>query len=394
MKKICVITGSRADYGLLKWVMQGIKHDQDLELQIIATGMHLSAEFGLTVREIEEDGFSIDKKVEMLLSSDSGSSIAKSMGLGLIGMADALSDLKPDCILVLGDRYEIFSAVSAAVVAQIPVVHLHGGEITEGAFDDSFRHSITKMSNLHLVATIEYYHRVVQLGENPRDVHLVGGLGVDGIKRVKFASKANLEKILKIKFSKKNLLVTFHPVTLLSDMGISQLEELLISLNNLKDTTIIFTNSNADNSGRLFLKKINEFIKQNPNASIHGSLGQTNYLSCMMYVDAVVGNSSSGIMEAPSLKTPTINVGERQNGRIKAKSVIDCKPNHKDISDAIEKLYSNEFQKKLVKVKNPYGEGGASDAIINILKKEIHGVCLKKAFFDLPRPRKYRELIS
>ena len=249
-RKICVITGTRADYGLLRWVMQGIKDDADLTLQIIATGMHLSPEFGLTYREIEQDGFSIDRKVEMLTSSDTAAGIAKSMGLGLIGFADALNDLKPDLIVVLGDRFEIFAAVSAALVARIPAAHLHGGETTEGAFDESLRHSITKMSHLHFVAAEDYRQRVIQLGEQPERVFLVGGLGVDNIKRMTLLDRQELEASLGLELAQKNLLVTFHPVTLETATATDQMAELLLALAELKDTQLIFTMPNADTDGR------------------------------------------------------------------------------------------------------------------------------------------------
>lgn len=383
MRKVCVVTGSRADYGLLKWVMKAVQKDSDLLLQIIVTGMHLSPAFGMTVGEIENDGFVIDKKVETLVACHTSTSIAKSMGLGMIGLADAISDLNPDCLLVLGDRFEIFSAVAVALVSQIPVVHLHGGEITQGAFDDSLRHSITKMSHLHCVATEEYYRRVVQLGEDPHSVFVVGGLGVDGINKLKLLSKSEIEQKLNITFSRKNLLITFHPVTTNEDMGISQFTQLLKSLSILQDTTLIFTSPNADTHSSNFSKILDDFIKNHPNAHVFLSLGQLTYLSCMAQVDAVIGNSSSGLMEAPTLKKGTINIGERQHGRMKAGSIIDCEPFHQNISSAIKKIYSDDFQKKLIEVKSPYGNGGASDKVVFILKNKLNDGLYKKSFYDL-----------
>ena len=382
-RKICIITGTRADYGLLRWVMQGIKDDQYLTLQIIATGMHLSPEFGLTYREIENDGFQIDRKVEMLTSSDTSVGIAKSMGLGMIGFADALSELSPDLIVVLGDRFEIFSAVSAALVARIPVAHLHGGELTEGAFDDAFRHSITKMSHLHFVAAEEYRERVIQLGEQPDRVFLVGGLGIDNIKSLKLLDRAALEASLDFKLGPKNLLITFHPVTLETATAAEQMAELLGALAELEDTQLIFTMPNADTDGRQLIRMVEEFVTQHTNACAYTSLGQLRYLSCIAHVDGVVGNSSSGLAEVPSLKKGTINIGERQRGRLQATSVINCDPTRKSILSSIGKLYTFEFQNELIKVKNPYGDGGASEKIVDTINNYTFDGIVKKSFYDL-----------
>ena len=383
-RKICVITGTRADYGLLRLVMQGIKDDSDLTLQIIVTGMHLSPEFGLTYREIEQDGFQIDLKIEMLTSSDTSVGIAKSMGLGLIGFADALNELKPDLVLVLGDRFEIFSAVSAALVARIPVAHLHGGETTEGAFDESLRHSITKMSHIHFVAAEVYRQRVIQLGEQPKDVFLVGGLGVDNIKRLKLLNRSELEASLGFKLAQKNLLITFHPVTLETTTATDQMAELLTALADLKDTQLIFTLPNADTEGRALIKMVEKFVEEHHNAHIFSSLGQLLYLSCIAQVDGVVGNSSSGLLEAPSFGKGTINIGDRQRGRLQATSIINCAPDRNNIAIAIRKLYSADFQLSLSQVRNPYGEGGASEKIVTIIKNYAIDGIAKKTFYDLP----------
>ena len=386
-RKICVITGTRAEYGLLRWVMQGIKDDAELSLQIIATGMHLSPEFGLTDREIEKDGFLIDRKVEMLTSSDTSVGIAKSMGLGLIGFADALNELKPDLIVVLGDRFEIFAAVSAALVARIPIAHLHGGETTEGAFDEALRHSITKMSHLHFVATEQYRQRVIQLGEQPDRVFLVGGLGIDNIKRMRLLDRAELEASIDFKLGQKNLLITFHPVTLEASTAKVQMSELLDALATLKDTQLIFTMPNADNDGRILIKLVQQFVDQHANARAFTSLGQLRYLSCIAQVDGVVGNSSSGLTEVPSIKKGTINIGDRQRGRLQAASIINCEPNCESIVAALRQLYSTEFQDGLSKVINPYGAGGASEKIVSTLKHcSIAGI-VKKRFHDLPTPK-------
>jgi len=382
-RKICVITGTRAEYGLLRWVMEGIHKEETLTLQIIATGMHLSPEFGLTFKNIEKDGFKIDRKIEMLTSSDTSVGIAKSMGLGLIGFADALNDLKPDLIVVLGDRFEILAAVSAAMVARIPIAHIHGGEATEGSIDEAIRHSLTKMSHLHFVAAKEYQSRVIQLGEQPENVFLVGGVGIDNIKRINFLQKNELEECLGLKLGKKSLLITFHPVTLESKTAVEQMEELLAAVEALKDTQLIFTLPNADTDGRKLITLIHEFVAQHTNAHAYTSLGQIRYLSCIKYVDGIVGNSSSGLLEVPSFKKGTINIGERQRGRLQASSVINCEPTRKSITKALQKLYSHEFQVSLENTVNPYGEGGASEKIVSTVKSVAIDNLLKKRFYDI-----------
>ena len=382
-RKICVITGTRADYGLLRWVMQGIKDDSGLILQVIATGMHLSPEFGLTFREIEKDGFQIDRKVEMLTSSDTAVGIAKSMGLGMISFADALNELKPDLILVLGDRFEIFAAVSAALVARIPVAHLHGGETTEGAFDEALRHSITKMAHLHFVAAQEYRQRVIQLGEQPEKIFLVGGLGIDNIKRLKLLNRAELEESINFKLGHKNLLITFHPVTLENSTATKQMAELLEVLAELKDTHLIFTMPNADSDGRALIKMVQQFVALHPNARAYTSLGQLRYLSCIAQVDGVIGNSSSGLTEVPTFKKGTINIGDRQRGRMQAASIINCEPKRKSIQTAIKMLYAEDFQAALKQIQNPYGDGGASEQVVQIIKYCALDGIIKKSFYDL-----------
>jgi len=382
-RKICVVTGTRAEYGLLRWVMQGIADDPDLTLQIIATGMHLSPEFGYTYQAIEQDGFQINRKVEMLTSSDTSVGIAKSMGLGLISFADALQELQPDLILVLGDRFEIFAAVSTALVARIPVAHIHGGETTEGAFDEALRHSITKMSHLHFVAAEAYRQRVIQLGEQPDRVFLVGGMGIDNIKRLQLLDRAALETSLNFKLGSKNLLITFHPVTLETAATENQMEELLAALAGMKDTQLIFTLPNADTSGRSLIKKVKKFVGEYPNAHAFTSLGQLRYLSCVAQVDGVVGNSSSGLTEVPSFRIGTINIGDRQRGRLQADSVINCEPTRERIAAAFVQLYSTDFQESLSQVINPYGEGGSSAKVVNTLKHYPIAGIVKKTFYDL-----------
>jgi len=379
-----VVTGSRAEYGLLYWLLKEIQATPEFDLQIAATGMHLSPEFGSTYQEIENDGFIINEKVEMLLSSDTPSAISKSTGLGMIGFADAFNDLNPDLLIVLGDRYEIFAATTVAMFAKIPIAHIHGGETTQGAFDEAIRHSITKMSWWHFVATEEYKNRVIQLGESPSRVYNVGGLGVDSIQKSNLLSKKELTNKMGIKFSKKNLLITYHSVTLEDGTSQKYFESLLNALNELKDAYLIFTLPNSDSDGRVIKRMIKDFIANNGERSISfTSMGSLNYLSTLQFVDGVVGNSSSGLAEAPTFKIGTINIGDRQDGRIKAESVIDCNPDQKSITTAIKKLYSNRFQNKLKTVSNPYGKGKATEKIMKILKKTKIPDELKKEFYDL-----------
>lgn len=377
------MTGTRAEYGLLKWVLSGIKESPLLNLQLIITGMHLSPEFGMTVEEIEKDGFFINRRIEMLLSADTPSGVSKSMGLGLIGFADAVAELRPDIVLILGDRFEILAAAISAMVARIPIAHLHGGEATEGLIDEAIRHSITKMSHLHFVAAHAYRRRVIQLGEDPECVFNVGGLGIDGIKKVTLLPKEVLEDELNLKFSARNLLVTFHPVTLDQSSSEEQMLELLAALRHLVDTTLIFTMPNSDTDGRVLMAAVENFVLESDNAHAFTSLGQLKYLSCMAQVDAVVGNSSSGLIEAPSFKTATVNIGDRQRGRLKCGSVIDCLPVEREVAAALEQVYLPDFQRGLKEVVNPYGEGGASKAIIDVLETmDLDGI-LKKPFNDM-----------
>jgi len=383
-KKICVVTGTRAEFGLLYWLIKGIQDDNDLDLQLIVTGMHLSPEFGLTYQEIEKAGFDIDSKVEMLLSGDTPSSISKSTGLGIIGFADAYNNLNPDLVFVLGDRFEIFAASSAALFANIPIAHIHGGETTAGAFDEALRHSITKMAALHFVAAEPYKKRVIQLGENPDRVFDVGGLGVEAIKKLSLLSKKELEKALRFKFGKKNILVTFHPVTLESNTSQQQFNSLLAAVSQLDDTKVIFTKANSDTDGRVINKLIDDYITKNPDTSIaFTSMGQLKYLSIMQYVDAVVGNSSSGLLEAPSFGIGTINIGDRQKGRLMAESIINAEPIEESITTAFKNIYSREFQNILKNTDNPYAGGNASASILKLIKTIDYRGFVKKEFYDL-----------
>jgi UDP-hydrolysing UDP-N-acetyl-D-glucosamine 2-epimerase len=380
-RKLCVVTGTRAEYGLLYGLMKEINQDSSFELQLVVTGMHLSPEYGLTYQEIQEHGFQITAKVEMLMSSDTPVGTAKSIGLGVIGFAEVFERLRPDLLIIFGDRFEMLAAAQAAMVANIPIAHIAGGDITEGAFDEAIRHSLTKMSHLHFVTNPQSGQRVKQLGENPKNIYMVGSPGIDNIKRLKLIPRSQLEKELNFTFLAKNLLVTFHPVTLDSLSSTGQFMELLKALENfIEHTGIIFTKPNSDPTGRELTKLLDDYVKNHANCKLYTSLGQLRYLSTMAQVDAVVGNSSSGLYEAPSLKKPTVNIGDRQKGRLNASSVIHCQP----VAQAIEAAILQAFEMDCFNVVNPYGDGESSRQIFNILKgiTNYHDL-LKKHFFEI-----------
>ncbi len=382
-RKICVVTGTRAEYGLLYWVIKDLHEDPEIDLQLIVTGMHLSPEFGLTYQEIEKDGFCISKKLEILLSSDTPAGITKAIGLANIAFADAFSDLKPDLLLLLGDRFEVLAAATAALVSRIPIAHCHGGELTAGAVDDAFRHAITKMSHVHFTATEAYKTRVIRLGEQPASVHNVGGLGIESIHRLKLLNKRAFEESISFNLKARNLLITFHPVTLEKATAGHQFGDLLRVLDDLPKTGLIFTMPNADTDGRVIITMIEEYVRNHRGNSVaFKSLGQLRYLSALQYVDAVVGNSSSGLLEAPSFKIGTIDIGDRQEGRIKADSVINCAHDYESVKKAFKKVYSVEFQTLLAQVTNPYDQGNASGKISHILKHADLDTLLKKNFYD------------
>jgi len=384
-KKICIVTSTRAEYGLLKPLMNKIEQENKYELQIIATGMHLSPEFGYTYKLIEEDGFNITERVEILLSSDSAIGIAKCMGLATISFAEVFDRLKPDIIIVLGDRYEIFSVCSAAVVCRIPIAHLHGGETTEGAFDEAFRHSITKMSHLHFASAEEYKNRVIQLGEDPSRVFNIGAIGVENILTLNLLVKEELEKQIDFILDKPYGLVTFHPVTLESHTSKEQFDELLYAMDEKKDMKFIITKANSDTDGRIINKLIDEYeAKNRDRIKAFISMGALRYLSAMKHCACVIGNSSSGIIEAPTFRIPTINIGDRQKGRIQAKSVINCIPTKEDIGNAINSAISEEFLNSVKNMKNPYGNGNTVNNIYDIIDRNlVKGISLKKVFYDL-----------
>jgi UDP-N-acetylglucosamine 2-epimerase (non-hydrolysing)/GDP/UDP-N,N'-diacetylbacillosamine 2-epimerase (hydrolysing) len=384
MRKIAVVTGTRAEYGLLSRLMRMIADDNELQLQIVVTNMHLSPEFGLTYKEIESDGFKIDKKVEMLLSSDTANATAKSVGLATIGFADAYEDLKPDLLLVLGDRFEILAAVTTVLFYKIPVAHLYGGEITEGAYDDAIRHAITKMSHLHFTSTESYRKRVIQMGEDPEKVYNMGAIGIDNIRHEKLLNQQQVEVSLGFKITDKTLLVTFHPVTMEKNTAEEQCRNLLQALNEFKDCSIIFTQANADTNGRIITRLMQEFVDNNKSRSkLYTSLGKLRYLSTLQFVKAVVGNSSSGIVEVSSFGIPTVNIGNRQKGRIQSESVINCTPDARAIKIALEKALSNSFSQFTKTIINPYEKKDTAKCIFEILKNvDLKQIC-QKEFYTL-----------
>ena len=385
MRKIAVVTGTRSEYGLLYWIIKGIHDDPELELQLIVTGMHLSPEFGLTVKEIERDGFPVAERVEMLLSSDTEEAIATSMGLGMIGFAKAYERLKPDILLVLGDRFEIFAAVGASVPFRIPVAHIHGGEATEGAFDEQMRHAITKMSHIHFPAADDYRKRIIQMGETPDNVYCFGSPALDNIYKLPLMDKEELYNELGIPFDKRIGVVTYHPVTLERDTAEAHISELLNVLRRFPDIFWVFTLPNADTGGRVIIERIKEFANENQRCRVFASPGQVRYLSLLKNADIMVGNSSSGLVEAPSFELPVVNIGDRQKGRIKAKNVIDvinCK--EEEISNSIYKALSIEFRDSIRKIENPYGNGNSSEKIVNTLITIGLGEgIIKKRFYRL-----------
>lgn len=383
MRKIAVVTGSRAEYGLLKPLIKAIKTEQSFELQLFVTGMHLMPAFGNTFKQIEEDGFQIDAKIDDGLNGDDARSISKAIGNTIAGFAEAYYNLKPELVIVLGDRSEIFGAVAAAVIDNIPVAHIHGGETTEGAYDEFIRHAITKMSHLHFASCEVYRKRIIQMGENPATVFNVGAIGIDSIKKLKLLSIDEFEKAINYKLNKINVLITFHPVTLEENTAKHQFQELIDALDRLTEVTLIFTKPNSDKGGASIIKMIDDYVIRNPTKSISfNSLGQLRYLSALQYVDFVIGNSSSGILEVPIFKKPTINIGDRQKGREMTKSIINCKPNRNEILQAIQKALNVQFKIEIQNQSNPYGNGTATNKIMNVLRIS-HLENTKKSFYDL-----------
>ncbi len=382
MRKIAVFTGTRAEYGLLYWLLKDIQMDADLTLQIIVSGAHLSPEFGNTWQQIEQDGFIIDAKIEMLLSSDTASGVAKSMGIGMIGFADALNRLQPDVLVVLGDRYEALAIVQTAMICNIPIVHLHGGEITEGAVDDAIRHAITKLSQYHCTSTEAYRHRVIQLGESPERVKNVGAIGLDHLKRSKFLTLPELSNALDFKLTRPYFIVTYHPVTLANEEPVGSFEALLHALDNYPDYQVIFTYPNADVGGRSIIPLLEGYAEKYPQRVLAiPSMGQLRYLSAVQYCSVVIGNSSSGIVEVPAFNKPTVNIGQRQKGRLAASSVIHCTADYASITNAVDQACAAHYTSL---VDNPYGQGDASAQVVEILKT-MSLDCVKH-FYDIVFP--------
>lgn len=383
-RKVCVVTGSRADYGLLYWPMRLLQDDPDFELLTVVTGMHLAPEFGSTWKRVADDGFSIAARVETLLSGDTSVAVTKSLGLGVIGFADTLSELAPDLLLVLGDRSEILAAVQAALIPGLPVAHVCGGDLTEGAFDDAIRHAITKMSHIHFVTNLAAERRVLQMGEDPARVHRVGSPGLDYIERSEWLAREAFFAAVGLQPRDRNLVVTFHPATLDAQNTTGHLEALLGALDDLGgDVGLILTGSNSDTEGRALTRKLANYAQSRDNAVFRQSLGQDLYLNALRQVDAVVGNSSSGLYEAPSFGIPTVNIGDRQSGRLKAGSVIDCLPERSEISAALVKAFSLDCSK----VENPYGDGKSAPRIVAVLKAiDDPAALVRKHFHDLRIP--------
>lgn len=383
MKRICFFTGTRAEYGLLKPLISKFENDSDYHTQILATGMHLCNSFGMTVNNIKEDGFSNLDTIEILLNSDTPIGLSKSIGLGLISFSEYLEKNKPNYFVVLGDRFEALSGALAAYLQKIPIIHLHGGETTEGLIDEGIRHSISKLSSIHFTSTETYRKRVIQLGESPSRVFNFGAIGIDNIKNELLMSKEELEKSINFKFKKSNYLITYHPVTLEQSSSKEQITQILNALDTLENVGLIFTKANADTDGDIINREIDKYVANNKDKSVCiTSLGMKRYLSCISLVDGVIGNSSSGLIEVPSFNKGTINIGDRQRGRISGDTVIHCNPEEESIINAIKKLNSSDFKEKIRKAKNPYGEGNVSTRIYNTILS-LGEMDLKKKFYDL-----------
>lgn len=382
-QKVAVFTGTRAEYGLLFWLLKDIQSDPDLALQLLVSGMHLSPEFGETYQQIEKDGFKIDEKIEILLSSDSAVGTAKSMGLGVLGFSDALARLQPDVLVILGDRFEALAAAQTAMIMRIPIVHLHGGEITEGAYDDAIRHAITKLSYLHGTSTDEYRQRVIQLGEAPERVQNVGAIGLDHLKRADFMSVDELAQSLEFPLTKPFFLVTYHPVTLGDEAPEASFQALLDALEAFPEHQVILTYPNADDGGRRIIPMLEAYAASQPERVLAiPSLGQVRYLSAVKHATAVVGNSSSGIIEVPAFDVPTVDIGARQKGRLAAKSVLHCEANHADIERAMLSAVARDYKEPTEAIDNPYGQGNTSGKVIEMIKTLDFNPC--KTFHDLP----------
>lgn len=393
MKRICVLTATRAEYGLLKNVIVKLQNARDMEVNVVATGMHLSPEFGLTYREIEADGIPIHKKIEILLSADSPSAISKTMGLALIQFADYFAEYQPDLLLVLGDRYETLAVCMAAMNQRIPIAHLYGGETTEGAVDEAIRHAITKLSYLHFTSTEEYRHRVIQLGENPGRVFTVGAMGIENIMSQRLMTRAELEESIQFSLEGAYAVVTFHPVTLESGSEREQAEALFTAFDQLAQRDrreqrmplrYVITKANADAGGRIINEMIDDYASARDTVFAIDSLGMKRYLSALKYCSMVIGNSSSGLLEAPSFHIPTVNIGNRQKGRLQGDTIINCAPETEAICKAMDQARDPVVREAMAQAVNPYGDGNTSDKILEILARwDVRDQQLKKKFYDV-----------
>lgn len=385
MNRIVILTTTRAEYGLLKPIMVKLANDSEIDLRVVVSGMHLSPEFGMTVKEVEEDGISIDKKIEILLSSDTPTAISKSMGLAMISFSEYFEELLPDALIVLGDRYETLAVCCAAMNSRIPIIHIHGGETTEGALDEAIRHSITKMSFLHFASTQEYRRRIIQMGENPERVFCVGAIGVENAINADLIEKEEIEKRLGVKLGSNYAVGTFHPVTLENCTAEKQVQELLRAIELHDDIFFLFTKANADTNGRIINKMLQDYSINHKNLFLVDSLGYKGYFSVVSQARFVIGNSSSGLIEVPSFHIPTIDIGDRQKGRIAGETVIHCEPDFTSIDKAIKKAEEDSFRQKILNSPNPYGNGNTSEQIVSVVKKYIfEGLLdLKKKFYDI-----------
>lgn len=385
MKKIVILTANRAEYGLLSSIIKKLDKEKCIEVKVAVTGSHLSPEFGMTVNEIKNDGINIDKEIEILMSSDTPSSISKSMGLALIGFADYFKECKPDALMVLGDRYETLAVCMAALNAQIPIIHLHGGEATQGLIDEAVRNAITKMSYLHFTSTDEYRKRVIQMGEAPERVYTCGAIGVENMLQIKLLSQKELEDDLGCKLGQKYAVMTFHPVTLENNTARQQIEHVLNVIKNYPDIIFLCTKANADADGRVINECIAKYANTYSNLYLFDSLGVKRYLSALKNARFVIGNSSSGIIEAPSFHIPTINIGNRQKGRIQAESVINCEPIENEIGNAIDIAMSESFNNRIKEVVNPYYKDDTSQMIVDVTKDYLinNKLNVQKKFYDI-----------
>lgn len=383
-RRIAVVTGTRADYGLLYWLIHDLRASPAFELQLVVTGMHLLPEFGHTIEVIERDGFPIADRVDLGLSSDTPLAVAHAMGVGLMGLAESFFRLAPELVVILGDRFEMLAAATAAFVQRIPIVHIHGGEVTEGALDEGFRHAITKLAALHFTAAEPYRRRVIQMGEQPQRVFTVGAPGLDHLTRTPLLDRTRLEQELGFPLAPQTFLITFHPATLDGEDAAGQCRALLSALDAFTEAHMVFTLPNADPGGRSIIPLLEGYVARHPQrCRLFASLGQLRYLSLLREATVVIGNSSSGIIEAPSLGTATVNIGDRQRGRLRAASIIDCQPVASEIEHAIRRAISPEFQAILPHVINPYGSGGAAQRMLAILGQVHPQSLLRKPFHDL-----------